>query len=399
MRSISGQTIWMVVVLYWFFTSMSWYSVRLVLQAKMAGTRRMFTFLFWGLAAFQTLLFLFFYAFPPVTFVGRKFVDYFLFNGILLADFVSKVPLSLSTLLILPRRRAESARKLAFTGLILSTGFLGVMVWGMIPGRTSLYVNEVTLEPHNLPSALDGLRIVQLSDLHAGNFSNTGLGNKMVEVCNEFQPDYLFFTGDLVNNFAWEVSRVEPWMRQLRATKGKYAIPGNHDYGDYSLWNSPEAKALNLEGIKNAYARLGFRLLLNESVRLYYKGDSLYLTGVENWGHPPYRRYANLQKAEKGIPSDVFRILLTHDPAHWDSEVKFTGRFPLTFSGHTHGFQWGIKLAGIPFSTAWFYNRKWGGTYQCDSSMLVVNKGMGTIGLQFRIDMPSEITLITLRKK
>lgn len=399
MRSISGETQWMVLVLYWFFTLMAWYSIRLLVKKSKGVTVRKSTFLYWVVAILQSFLFLFLYAFPPHSVEGRMFMAYFLFNGILMADFVVKIPLTLSTFLMFPLRKTPIAETLARMGVILSTGFLLVFVWGITLGRNSLHVNETELEVDGLPSGLEGMRIVQISDLHAGSFNNPGLGERMKQVCNDFHPDFLFFTGDLVNNFAWEAPRVEPWLRHLQASKGKYAVLGNHDYGDYTLWNSPAAKAANLDGIKQAFSRMGFRLLLNESDRLAYNKDSLFITGVENWGHPPFSRYTNLPEAVKGVPPEAFRILLTHDPAHWDNELKYSGSYPLTLSGHTHGFQWGIKLAGIPFSTAWFHNRRWGGVYRHDTSTLVVNRGTGTIGMLFRIDMPAEITLITLKRR
>ena len=200
---------------------------------------------------------------------------YFLFNGILMADFAAKIPLTLSTFLMFPLRKTPVAETLAFMGVILSTGLLLVFVWGITLGRNSLHVNENVVEVDGLPSALEGMRIVHISDLHAGSFNNRGLGERMKQVCNGFDPDLLIFTGDLVNNFAWEAPRVEPWLRHLQASKGKYAVLGNHDYGDYTRWKSPEAKAANLDGIKQAYRRMGFRLLLNESERLYCNGDSL----------------------------------------------------------------------------------------------------------------------------
>lgn len=399
MRSISGETQWMVLLLYWFFSLMAWYSIRLLLRKSKNRTVRRSTFLYWGVAILQSFLFLFFYAFPPLSVEGRMFMAYFLFNGILMADFAAKIPLTMSTFLMFPLRKTPVAETLAFMGVILSTGLLLVFVWGITLGRNSLHVNENVVEVDGLPSALEGMRIVHISDLHAGSFNNRGLGERMKQVCNGFDPDLLIFTGDLVNNFAWEAPRVEPWLRHFQASKGKYAVLGNHDYGDYTRWKSPEAKAANLDGIKQAYRRMGFRLLLNESERLYCNGDSLYITGVENWGHPPFSRYANLPEALRGVPPEPFRILLTHDPAHWDNELKYSGSFPLTLSGHTHGFQWGIKLAGIPFSTAWFHTRRWGGVYRHDTSTLVVNRGTGTIGMLFRIDMPAEITLITLKRR
>ena len=177
-----------------------------------------------------------------------------------------------------------------------------------------------------------------------------------------------------------------------------FSVLGNHDYGDYTTWESDKKKQENLEGIIATLNETGFLLLNNENRVIKKNNDSIFLAGVENWGHPPFPQYANLEKALDGIPSDAFSILMTHDPAHWTSKVKKRDDIELTLSGHTHGMQWGIKLAGIKFSIAHLANNYWGGLYRSNNSVLYVNTGLGNVGIPWRLDMAPEITVFTLKR-
>jgi len=217
-----------------------------------------------------------------------------------------------------------------------------------------------------------------------------------VQILTKIDPDLLLFTGDLVNNFSDEIKGFEPILKQLPALYGKYAILGNHDYGDYSAWPDSMAKQKNLELIKLGLTDAGFTLLLNQWEKIAVKDTSFSLIGVENWGHPPFPQYANLDAAMNGIPDNSFKILMSHDPAHWKSIVIPQTAIQLTLSGHTHGAQFGIKIAGIEFSPIYFIQKNWGGLYQADNQKLYVNRGLGTIGFPGRIGMQPEITLLTL---
>jgi uncharacterized protein len=212
------------------------------------------------------------------------------------------------------------------------------------------------------------------------------------------EPDLILFTGDLVNNFAYETNELRDAMRQISRFAPAFSILGNHDYGDYTRWSSPEEKAANFEAIVRSHDELGFQLLRNAHVVLTRGTDSLFLAGVENWGHPPFPQYADLDAALDGIPSGGFTVLMTHDPAHWESRVA--GKVPvgLTLAGHTHGMQWSMKLAGIPFSIAHLTRETWGGLYRHNDQLLYVNTGLGTVGMPWRLDMPAEITVITLKR-
>jgi len=206
------------------------------------------------------------------------------------------------------------------------------------------------------------------------------------------------FTGDLVNNFGKEILEFEPYLKALSAKYGKYAIVGNHDYGDYSNWHDSISKLKNRVLIQTKLTKSGFNILLNKWTKVSIKDTSIYIIGVENWGHPPFPQYARLDLATDSLPKNSFKILLSHDPAYWESKVVTETDIPLTLSGHTHGGQFGIKIAGIEFSPLYLYQKKWGGLYKYENQYLYVNRGLGSIGFWGRIDMRPEITVLTLHR-
>jgi len=213
---------------------------------------------------------------------------------------------------------------------------------------------------------------------------------------NEQEPDLIFFTGDLVNNFAEETEDWAPVLKKMNAKMGKYSILGNHDYGDYSEWPSPEAKEKNLEEIKAFHKKMGFQLMLNENKSLKVNDEEIALIGVENWGKPPFPQHGDLDKAMEGVNPDSFKLLMSHDPSHWDAKVLGKTDINLTFSGHTHGMQFGIERIGIKWSPIQYRYPRWGGLYKESKQFLYVNRGFGYIGFPGRIGMPPEITVVEL---
>jgi predicted MPP superfamily phosphohydrolase len=177
-----------------------------------------------------------------------------------------------------------------------------------------------------------------------------------------------------------------------------FSILGNHDYGNYTNWESETEKQANFKQIVSTLNESGFQLLRNEHTIIHRNNDSIFIAGVENWGHPPFPQYADLEKAIKGIPENAFTILMTHDPAHWHSKVKNRGDIEFSLSGHTHGMQWGIKIAGIKFSIAALVNEVWGGLYKHNNSVLYVNTGLGNVGIPWRLDMAPEVTVFRLKR-
>jgi uncharacterized protein len=280
---------------------------------------------------------------------------------------------------------------------LIGSGIFLVLLFGLFIGRYQVIVDKQSLYFDNLPEKLDGFKIVQISDIHLGSFRNDpSVLEEMTRKIEILQPDLLLFTGDIVNNFSEEMKGFEPYLKQLSARYGKYAIQGNHDYGDYFEWPDSVSKRKNLDQIENGITNAGFKLLLNQWEKIVVKDTSFSLIGVENWGHRPFPQYANLEVAMKGIPSNSFKILMSHDPTHWNAIVVPQTDIPLTLSGHTHGGQFGLKIAGIEFSPIYFVQKYWGGLYKADNQYLYVNRGLGTIGFSGRIEMNPEITLLTL---
>lgn len=274
--------------------------------------------------------------------------------------------------------------------------FLG-MIYGMIKGRFDFRVttNRVTFD--NLPKAFHGLRIVHISDAHLGSFyKNFESVEKGFTMINDLRPDLILFTGDMVNNYADETDGWEPYFAQLEARYGKFAILGNHDYGDYVPWPNEAEKAHNLSVLEANIRKMGFELLLNSNKTLRIGSDEIDLIGVENWGTGGFAKYGDLAKSMEGA-NRSFKILMSHDPSHWENQVRGKTTIDLTLSGHTHGMQFGIEVPGIKWSPAQYRYPRWGGLYNEGKQYLYVNRGFGYIGFPGRVGIPPEITLIELQ--
>jgi len=295
------------------------------------------------------------------------------------------------------KRKMERSEFLYQMGLILAAIPFASILYGVTKGKFNYRVMREKIRFVNLPKSFKGLKIVQISDMHLGSFNkNFEKVAKAVELINEQEPDLILFTGDLVNNFAEETDGWAPVLDKMKAKIGKYSVLGNHDYGDYSYWRSQEDKAKNLAAIKHFHKEMGFQLLLNESETIAINGEEIALVGVENWGKPPFPQHGDLEKATNGSNHQPFKILMSHDPSHWDEEVIKNSNIDLTFAGHTHGMQFGLERAGIKWSPVQYKYPRWGGLYQEGEQYLYVNRGFGYIGFPGRIGMPPEITLIEL---
>ena len=273
-------------------------------------------------------------------------------------------------------------------------------IFGLIIGKYLYKVNEVKLKSKKLPRAFSGLRVVQISDFHAGSFDWFEQVKEGMQMINDLKPDLILFTGDLVNNRTNEVLPFQELWSNLSARFGKFAVLGNHDYGDYVPWDSEKEREENMNQMKRFYKETGFKLLMNEHQVIDIEGEKLALVGVENWGTGRFPKYGDLPKALKGLEEDIFKILLSHDPDHWKFEVKsFATQIDLTLSGHTHGAQFGVP---IPFKgkwspASWRYDY-WRGLYQEKDRNLYVNTGFGFLGYPGRINMAPEITLFVLNE-
>lgn len=283
----------------------------------------------------------------------------------------------------------------------LLSGFLPffVILYGIFITIYRFKIRAVKIEITKLPPSLAGLKIIQISDLHLGSFNfQFHILERAVKMINALQADYIFFTGDMVNNRAWELKGWDKVLKKLTSKRGKYAILGNHDYGDYSKWKSQRAKKANFELIKYFHEKAGFKLLLNEAVVEEINGDKFAILGVENWGEPPFKQYGDLRKALNEANSIPFKILLSHNPSHWRAEVVQKTDISLTLSGHTHGMQAGIQTKKINWSPIKYKYEHWAGLYQIDDQYLYVNRGLGWLGFPGRLGMRPEITLIELEK-
>ena len=281
---------------------------------------------------------------------------------------------------------------------IAAVPFAGIL-HGLFRGKYSFQVRRADLSFRDLPDAFDGFRITQLSDIHAGSFTDVEAAVRGLALANEQESDLILFTGDIVNN---EARELEPWfdaLAGLKAPHGKYSVLGNHDYGDYKHWEFPGAKEDNLRQLKDMQREAGFRLLLNEHVEIEKDGERICLLGVENWGLRGFHQYGDLNKTLANVDDSQFKILLSHDPSHWEAEtIKHAKHIHLTLSGHTHGMQFGVEVPGFKWSPIQYIYKQWAGAYAIGVKKLYVNRGYGFLAFPGRVGIMPEITVITLRK-
>ncbi len=285
------------------------------------------------------------------------------------------------------------------TGVAFAVISFALILYGILIGKYDFQTKTQPIYSPRLPQTFDGLRIVQVSDIHLGSYgSDYAQMARAVSIINSLKPDIVVFTGDLVINYSSELKGWQDVFNKIEAPYGKFSILGNHDYGDYSHWETPRAKRENLQNIINGHAKLGFKILLNEHIAVHRGTDSIIIAGVENWGLPPFPQHGDLARAFLGANAETFSILLSHDPSHWDAQVKTSPWADLTLSGHTHGFQYGIDKFGIKWSPVQYKYPKWSGLYAENGKYLYVNVGLGVVGFPGRVGMRPEITLFTLHR-
>ncbi len=288
----------------------------------------------------------------------------------------------------------------------LSTLGLGIglmpfvaLLYGMWRNPYRYKIHRVKVPVRNLPPTLEGFRLVHLSDIHSGSFTFPEPVENAIHMVNDLSPDLICFTGDLVNNRSEEMRPFIPMFSRLKARLGIYSVLGNHDYGDYMRWPSEEARRANFQEMLDTHEKLGWKLLRNSHERIGSDGTALTVVGVENYSaHPRFPKYGNLSQALKGAEPGALKILLSHDPSHWEAEV--TDRHPdifLTLSGHTHGMQFGVEIPGwIKWSPIQYVYKQWAGLYNRGSQFLYVNRGLGFLGYPGRVGILPEITLLEL---
>lgn len=274
------------------------------------------------------------------------------------------------------------------------------LLYGVTIGKYNYKVIKQRIFFPDLPDAFDGFTITQISDVHSGSFDNPEKINYAIDLVNEQNSDLILFTGDIVNTHAKEM---HPWIETFNRIKkpeyGKFSVLGNHDYGEYVSWPSEADKEQNFKEIKELYGQIGFSLLLNEHTFIEKGKDRIAIVGVENWGHN-FKKAGDLNKAAQALDEKEFKILMSHDPSHWDYEIKNHDKnFNLTLSGHTHGMQFGIEIPGyFKWSLAQYVYAQWAGLYEHLGRYVYVNRGFGFHAYPGRVGIMPEITVIELKK-
>jgi hypothetical protein len=295
----------------------------------------------------------------------------------------------------------EKIYLLRYAGALLAMFVVVLFAHGAFVNPKNVQLRKTTIEVENLPSAFDGYTIAQISDIHLGGWGkNHSYLKPAIKLINEQHADILVFSGDMVHNYHGETEGWAPVFNEIRVKDGKYAVLGNHDYGDYSEWNSEEEKDENLTKIKQAFNDFGFRLLLNEKVDLIRDSSSIELLGVENWGKHPFPKYGDLTHTLSQTDPEKLKILISHDPSHWKAEVVGQKNIFLTLSGHTHAAQVAFNMYGkLRSPSSWIY-KEWDGLYRESDQFLFINRGLGFVGIPVRLGAARpEVTMITLKSK
>ncbi len=274
------------------------------------------------------------------------------------------------------------------------------LIYGMTKGKYNFKVIKQKLFFEDLPAAFDGFTITQISDIHSGSFDNPEKIEEAISLINDQKSDLFLFTGDIVNNFAHEMDQWIDTFKKIETHPfGKYSVLGNHDYGEYIHWDSKENKKKNFEAIKAIHSNINFNLLMNQHVKIKKGTDEIAIVGVENWGRG-FKKAGDLVKASEGLKKEDFKILMSHDPSHWEKEVKNNDKFyHLTLSGHTHGLQFGIEIPGwFKWSPVQYVYEQWAGLYEHLGRYIYVNRGFGFHAYPGRVGIMPEITVLELKK-
>ncbi len=403
----------MVAIDFYFFQAIS------TLLPNSSSTRRTtVTYIYWGFTLFSVSLLLLNFVYPfrewnqyiriyVVAFVVGALICKFVGSIFLLTDDVIRLFRWLGTY-IMPSSAPDPTHPHSISRLKFISQVAVVMaglpyislIFGMVKSGFDIRVKKINLHLANLPDAFNGLKIVQISDIHCGSFTSTAHFENAVKIIQAEKPDLIFFTGDLVNDVCSETDAFVQTFSKIQAPMGVYSTLGNHDYGDYANWPNETEKANNLKALKLRHAEFGWRLLNNEHVPLQIGADKIALIGIENWGARGFAKYGNLKKAHTGTEGYPVKLLLSHDPSHWEAEVL--REFPdidVAFAGHTHGMQFGIEIPGFKWSPVQYIYKQWAGLYQVGKQMLYVNRGLGFIGYPGRVGILPEISLFELSNK
>ena len=378
--------------LYWTLTVMLliWFGLLMYYQPLWVKSNK-FYYVWYFIGAFM-LIYL-----PKLTFISFHLLE----DIVKLVTKLFAMPFSDTSVVAQTSEKMSRSSFLTKMGLVLSAIPFAAVAWGITRGKFNWTVNNLKMKFPNLPDGFVGLKILQISDIHIGSFSPSGKDEvrEGIEKINEQNADIVVFTGDLVNNVTAEID--DEWVdifSKIKAKVGKYSILGNHDYGDYWQWENAEAKQENLRQIEVRHEQMGFKLLKNANVKMKSGNDEIAIIGVENWGLPPFPQYGKLSKALEGCENTAFKVLLSHDPTHWDEEVAGKTNIDLTLSGHTHGMQFIIKVGNLNWSPIKWKYKRWEGLHKHDNQYLYINIGFGYIAFPGRVGAPPDITVFELTK-
>jgi uncharacterized protein len=416
MHSLSGRFI-IIGIIFLLFLMLDWYvyqGVKAVGMNTSDATKKWIAGVYWGATIFSLVLLIVLLFLGPDK-MGRTFRSFIMlfiftnllfklfFTVVLLLEDISRLFRWLFAVLSNPAPSGEGgtiprSQFISMVGITIATIPFVSMLYGILIGAHDYRVRKIKIALKNLPAAFDGFKILQLSDIHAGSFTNPELVEKGINMAIAQQADVVFFTGDLVNNVAEEVGEYKKLFARIQAPMGVFSVLGNHDYGDYVEWPSLEAKRNNLDRLIAIHQEMGWDILMNEHRILKKGADKIAVIGIENWGAKArFPKYGKMKEAVKDIENVPVKLLLSHDPSHWDAQViPAYADIDVMFAGHTHGMQFGVEIAGIKWSPVKYMYEQWGGLYQKGKQFLYVNRGFGYIGFPGRVGMPPEITVIEL---
>lgn len=396
-----------------------WQGLRLAIRNLSPLTQRWIGGAYWGFTAITLLAYVGMQLLPPdyfsrntrtfvIALIAIPYLSKLLAVFILLIDEVRRL-LQWITSLFFPsaapvspetgERNIPRSQFLATTAVVAGAGLMGTFAYGIISGAHDYRIRRVRVPLKNLPKAFDGIKIAQLSDIHSGSFFNKTAVRGGVEMLMKEKPDIAFFTGDLVNDRAMEVKDYINIFDKVKAPLGVHSVLGNHDYGDYFQWQSIEAKNSNLADLERAHKLLGWNLMLDEHRGIKVDGEEIGLIGIQNWGAGNFAKYGNLEKAHKDTGDYPVKILLSHDPSHWEAQVlpKYKD-IDLALAGHTHGMQFGVEIGKLKWSPVQYRYKQWAGLYEENDQYLYVNRGFGYLGYPGRVGILPEITILELVK-
>lgn len=396
-----------------------WQGLRVVIRNMNPLAQRWIGSAYWGLTALTLVAYIGMQLLPPdyfksttrtfiVAFIAIPYLSKVLAVVILLIDDIRRflqwiisyfIPSAAHVSPETGEPAIPRSQFLATTAVVAGAGLMGTFAFGILSGAHDYRIRRVRVPLKNLPRAFHGIKIAQLSDIHSGSFFNKTAVKGGIEMLMNEKPDIAFFTGDLVNDRAMEVKDYINIFDKVKAPLGVHSVLGNHDYGDYFQWPDLQQKAANLQNLKKAHQLMGWNLMLDENRAIRVDGEEIGLIGIQNWGAGNFAKYGNLEKAYQNTDHFPVKILLSHDPSHWEAQVlpKYHD-IDIALAGHTHGMQFGVEIGKLKWSPVQYRYKQWAGLYEQNDQFLYVNRGFGYLGYPGRVGILPEITILELVK-